>query len=112
MSLCHPGPGPIRDVVVTSVGITTQWTQTVMVGAGKAQRTVEVPLQTSTARECFELIEPGTCMPVDRYDLFFDGDFVTIYELTYTDPDGTPRRGRAIVGKGGPSGRWLTLVER
>src|SRR3954469_4010212 len=104
--LCNPGPGPIRDVVVTSVGITTQWTQTVTVGEGEAQRTVEVPLQTSTARKHFDLVEPGTCVPVDRYDLYFDGDFVTIYEVAYTDAGGTHRQGRAIVGKGGPSGRW------
>jgi len=112
VSLCNPGPGPIRDVVVTSVGITTQWTQTVTVGEGEAQRTVEVPLQTSTARQSFDVIAPGTCLPVDRYDLFFDGDFVTVYEVAYTDADGTHRQGRAIVGKGGPRGRWLPLAER
>src|SRR3954453_2736334 len=38
--LCHPGPGPIWEVVVISIGIMTQWTQTVTVGAGEAQRTV------------------------------------------------------------------------
>ena len=112
MFLCNPGPGPIRDVVVTSVGTTTQWTQTVTVGEGEAQRTVEVPLQTSTARECFELIEPGTCLRVDSYDLYFDGDFLTVYEATYTDADGTVRQGRVVIDKGGPRGRWLTLAER
>ena len=110
--LCHPGPGPIRDVVVTSVGITTQWTQTVTMGKGKAQRTVEVPLQTSRARQCFDVIESGTCLPVDHYDRFFDGDFITIYEVAYTDAGGTVRQGRLVIDKGGPRRRWLALAER
>ena len=112
MSLCNPGPGPIRDVVVTSVGITTQWTQTVTVGEGKAQRTVEVPLQTSTARVSFDVIAPGTCVQVDCYDLFFDGDFTTAYEVACAEADGTVRRGRVVIDKGGPRGRWLTFAEQ
>jgi hypothetical protein len=110
--LCNPGPGPIRDVVVTSVGITTQWAHTMTVGEGEAQRTVEVPLQTSTARQSFDVIEPGTCLPVDRYDLYFDGDFITVYEVAYTDVGGAVRRGRVVIDKGGPRGRWLTFAER
>ncbi len=82
------------------------------VGEGNQTRTVEVPLQTSMASVSFDVIAPGTCMQVDSYDLFFDGDFLTAYQIAYTDTDGAPRQGRVVIDKGGPRRRWLTLAER
>ena len=52
------------------------------------------------------MVEPGASVQVDRYDAMFDGDFTTIYSVTYADRGGGPVTGEVTIGKGGPSRRW------
>lgn len=55
-------------------------------------------------------VAAGKGVLIDRYGVMWDGDATIVYEVAYTSPDGVARRGRAVVGKGGPGAGWMGLT--
>lgn len=92
--LCNPGETALTAVRVESVGVTANHPEVVHTG------TATLTLPEAPAR--------GGVL-IDTYDAMTDGDRLTPYAISATRADGTRLRARAIVGKGGPSGRFLAL---
>ncbi len=110
--LCNPGPHALTDITVTSAGNTGQWTQPSALGDDDEHHSLDVPVQTSAAHETCRALAPDTCTFVGRYDPYFDGDFITDYEVAYSREDDSRHQERFSIGKGGPSGRWVGVDKR
>ncbi len=94
---------------MTSAGNTGQWTQPSVITDGDEHRSLDLPLQTSAVQKTCKTLEPGTCTLVGSYDPYFDGDFITDYEVAYSREDSSRSQERFSIGKGGPSGRWVRV---
>jgi hypothetical protein len=90
--LCNPTAEPLTAVTVS---------------CGSPSSPELSPVKTSPAGSGTVL--PGTGVLVDRYNLMWDGDVLTGYEVTYAATDGITRRGQAIIDKGGPTAAWVRL---
>ena len=97
--LCNPGPGSMRDIIVTSGGITMAETDPEMGG----------PLMTSTVERSFPELPAGKCLVIDHYNLKTDGAFIVIYNFRFTDTEGRSCEMGAWIDKYNPLMAWLDL---
>lgn len=89
---CNPGPHPLTGVSVT---------------CGSPTNPELSPVASGPAGE--GTVPAGSCILIDRYGLMWDGDVIMLYEVAYSDEQGTSWRGRAMIGTGGPGGPWIPL---
>lgn len=99
--LCNPGAEPLSDVRVGSIGETTH-------GPSGPDGSNSL-LSTAVSRKELGTVPPRTGRFVERYDLSWDGDFVTSYQVTFTTPDGMVQILGAAIGTGGPGVPFMRL---
>lgn len=93
--LCNSGTSALTDVVIESVGVTSNHPDLV---------------HTGTARRALPEAPAGVGVHIDDYEVMSDGEFLTPYAITVTRADGTQLRATAIIDKGGPPGRFVALT--
>jgi hypothetical protein len=99
--LCNPRAEPLSDVRVSSIGVTTHGPSGPD-GSGSL-------LSTSVSRKELGAVPPRTGRFVESYDPFWDGDFVTSYQVIFRTPDGMIRTFGTVIGTGGPGVSFMEL---
>ncbi|MEP9380326.1 hypothetical protein ABLE91_26740 [Aquabacter sp. CN5-332] len=87
--------GDFAEVIVESIGTTMMDDEV---------------LKTSLSQKLLGRIPAGHGCLLEGYDLFFDSDFTTEYEVTARTPDGSIFQGTAATN-GRPTSRWLPISD-
>lgn len=92
--LCNAEPTPLSEVMVTS---------------GSATGDPLSPLGTAPLRQPDAVLPGSAGVLIGGYDPMWDGDMLTIYQVTFKDIDGLRYRAQALIGKGGDPKPWIAL---
>lgn len=92
--LCNAEPTPLSEVMVTN---------------GSATGDPLSPLGTAPLRQPDAVLPGSAGVLIGFYDPMWDGDVLTVYQITFRDSDGLRYRAQALIGKGGDPKSWVAL---
>jgi hypothetical protein len=100
--LCNRTDRTMRDITVTTVGITTHISMSTPHGSA--------PLSTTLTSLTFERLTPNTAVLIDRYDPMIDGEFITFYDVAFIEHRDQKQLIRTAIAPGGPSARFVAIM--
>jgi hypothetical protein len=100
--LCNRTDQAIRDIKVNTVGITTHMSA--------STPSASAPLSTTPTSLTIEQLAPKTAVLIDRYAPMIDGEFITFYDVAFTDQRVQKQLIRTAIGPGGPFAEFVAVV--
>jgi hypothetical protein len=109
--LCNNCTEPLGGATVRLTGATMD-----LVGeidrctAFAGQYPLSGPYVTPTQVVPIHTLEPGTAFLLTDYDDVLDGDLILVFDVSYIAPDGSAKKERAVIGKGGRPDTFVTVL--